>query len=510
LGFDSDLPFPSDDIDLLVNIYSDSSSPFSVEPCDPELLFLPVPVTLVFEFYDGQRWRFLDIIEDETRAMTRSGHIRFEGPGTRLLKTTFPGAPAAPLYWVRARLSDGSYQQPPRLEKVLTNSVSATQAITVTEEVLGGSDGSPSQKFTLDNNPVIAREQRDTDGSTIVVSTLELVVDEGDNTPNQPQQTGSDQPGGAQPTEILWTEVKDFLGSDRNSRHYTLDRGTGEILFGDGEYGLIPPFNAQNAAGNIIARSYQYGGGRSGNLPANQITELQSAVDFVDSVTNLRPAIGGADEESLDDAKARAKQVVQNRNRAVTSGDFEVMARRTPGVNIRRAHAMPLSHPRFPKVAVPGVVTVVIIPDTEDQRPTPTEDTINRVCAYLSKNRLLTTEVYVTPANYRKVTIEATVIAKPQADLGGVKQDVEQRLATYFHPFKGGEDGSGWGFGQDIVYSDIFRQILNNPLVDRIEGKLAVYLDDVKQPDYQDVSIDENDLLYTDGHKIDVRYRSRS
>ncbi len=519
LGFDSqfhdDQSFPNSNIDLLVNIYLDSATGQAANACDPTLTFSQAPVTLSWEFYDGLVWRPMVLVEDQTLALTRSGHIIFTAPGSRAIKTTFPGGPAVPLYLVRARVVSGSYQTPPQLVNILTNAVEVSQSLTVTEETLGGSDGSPCQTFNLDNFPVIAHQVRDTDGSTILVSALELVVDEGDTTLTGsaaiPQLTGGTAASSTS-TEILWQEVPDFLHSTRSDRHYTLDRGAGKITFGDGVHGLIPPYNAQNAQGNIIARCYEYGGGSSGNLSAGQINQMQSAVQFVQSVTNPNPSIGGQDPESLDDAKARAQQVIQNRGRAVTVDDFIVIACQTPGANIQRAQALPLVHPRFPGVQVPGVVTVIIVPKSTNLTPTPTVDIINLVCAYLSKYRLLTTEVYVIPPAYRELTITATVIAKPEADLGEVQSDVEQSLETYFDVFKGGDDGAGWGFGDSILYSDIYRQILSIPSVDRIDtsSKLLVYLDGVKQPEFQDVSIAYNELLYTNGHQINVRYQGRS
>ena len=116
----------------------------------------------------------------------------------------------------------------------------------------------------------------------------------------------------------------------------------------------------------------------------------------------------------------------------------------------------------------------------------------------------------MVPPSYRKVTIEANLIVRPQADLGEVKQLVEERLRTYFHPFLGGEEGTGWGFGADIVYSDVFRQILSFPEVDRISGQLAIFLDDERQKANQDIPLGIGELLYTEGHRVQVSYRERS
>lgn len=54
-----------------------------------------------------------------------------------------------------------------------------------------------------------------------------------------------------------WTEVASLLGSGPADRHFTLDRETGAVHFGDGEHGRRP------APGSRIEASYRCGGGRA-------------------------------------------------------------------------------------------------------------------------------------------------------------------------------------------------------------------------------------------------------
>jgi hypothetical protein len=54
-----------------------------------------------------------------------------------------------------------------------------------------------------------------------------------------------------------WAEVPSLGASAPGDRHFTLDRGTGRIRFGDGEHGRRP------AAGSRIEASYRCGGGRA-------------------------------------------------------------------------------------------------------------------------------------------------------------------------------------------------------------------------------------------------------
>jgi len=91
-------------------------------------------------------------------------------------------------------------------------------------EILGSSDGTPNQRFTLMNTPII-------EGSLI------LQVDEGDGWK-------------------IWKEVKDFSESTKNDKHYVINRSTGEINFGDGIHGMKLPEGNKN----VIAK-YRYGEG---------------------------------------------------------------------------------------------------------------------------------------------------------------------------------------------------------------------------------------------------------
>ena len=100
----------------------------------------------------------------------------------------------------------------------------------------------------------------------------------------------------------------------------------GGVCGGDGIRGRIPVANAANANGNIVARLYRFGGGKRGNVGANKIQQLETTVDFVDKVTNLRPSAGGADEEVLEQAKLRAPGALKSKGRAVTADRRHVRA----------------------------------------------------------------------------------------------------------------------------------------------------------------------------------------
>lgn len=490
LGFDSPAGFSTDQINLAVYVYTEGLAPEG-HNCDLDLNTLPVASTLVWEFWDGRYWNAIALDKDDTRAFTRSGHVYFPAPGTQLKKDVL-GNVKDSLYWFRVRLAKNGYDMAPRLAAVITNTVSATQGQTIRDEIVGGSNGRPNQTFKLANAPVIELATpysvTGADGKKIQVTSVQLEVDEG---------AGFE----------AWQEVEDFFGSGPDDPHYTIDRTTGEIAFGDGQFGRIPVANPAEPNTNIVARLYRFGGGLQGNVGAGSVQSLQTFVSGVDSATNLRPAIGGSDEETLDSAKLRAPQQLKSKDRAVTAEDFEYIAEETPAVRIRRAKALPLVHPKYPETPIPGVVTVIVVPESDAPNPIPGAATLAIVCAELNRHRLLTSEVYVVAPTYRLVQIEATIVVAPNADLAEVKKKVEQALTNWFHPLTGGSDGQGWPFGGTIFYSDVYRTILGVPGVVRPQdNQVVIWLDNQRQAFCRDVPIGNGQLTYSKGHQISVTY----
>jgi predicted phage baseplate assembly protein len=440
--------------------------------CEVEISQVYPSAEVAWEYYNGSDWRGLDILKDSTLALMQSGSIYFKGPGN--IKASKQGeSQTQDFYWIRCRLKKPGYEVPPRIDSILLNTVSASAAVTQAGEILGSSDGTPNQSFTLLNTPALA-------------GTLVLQVDEGEGMKT-------------------WQEVDDLASSTREDEHYMLNRLTGEIRFGDGTHGRIPL--PEPGGNNIMALEYRYGGGEKGNVGSNKITSLETSVPGVEAVTNFRPAFGGKDEETAAAAKKRGPMELKTRQRAVTAEDFEFLARETPGVRVRRAKALPLFHPDFPNCKIPGAVTVIIVPESKDPKPLPSEGMLETVCKHLNQHRLLTNEVYVIPPKYVKIKVEAEVIAKPEADSNSVKRELAKNLARYFHPLTGGLTDDGWPFGGDIFFSDVYKEILNTKGVERIES-VFLYKENQKQEECTNIQVPGDCLVYSreNEHELDVHY----
>lgn len=489
LGFSSPVAFPQDQINLAVSLFTSSLT----RPIIRCAGAIPPPAVLDWEYWDGSQWATLDLDVDGTRAFSQDGHILFPGPGNDIIAASIGNVPDK-LYWIRARIELTSYEIAPRLAAIRTNTISATQAVTFTDEVLGGSDGTPSQTFQLANTPVMQLNEPLTainaDGTKITISCVRLEIDEGQGF-------------------NVWQEVDDFFSSAPTDRVFTIDRNTGAITLGDGDRGQIALINPANTTSNVVARWYRAGGTSLGNVGASAINQIQTSLPSIQSVTNYDPATGGTDEESVADAKLRAQLALKSRNRAVTAEDYEYLASQSPGANVKRTLALPLYHPDFPAGQVPGVVTVIVVPNSLDPNPMPNNTTLQAVCAYLDQHRLLTAELYVVGPVYRKIKVAVQLIVQPGSDLATVKNATQAALTTFFHPLTGGNDGTGWPFGGEIYYSDVYRRILGVDGIARIQdNQLLIWLDDQPQQFCRDVPINPGELLYNDptGHDVTVAY----
>jgi hypothetical protein len=106
------------------------------------------------------------------------------------------------------------------------------------------------------------------------------------------------------------------------------DRAT--IRFGNGASGAPPT--------GTVQVTYKTGGGAGGNVDAGRLVVLEGAFTDVHghpvqvSVTNADPASGGTDRQSVAAAKLLAPESLRTLTRTVTREDFEINARRVPGV----------------------------------------------------------------------------------------------------------------------------------------------------------------------------------
>jgi Baseplate J-like protein len=430
---------------------------------------------VVWEYWDDKNWAPL-VVADETRNFTRSGFVDFVGPDDHAKTLKF----TEDRFWIRARLEHGGYVKPPTIIRILQNTVAAANVVTIRNEVMGSSDGTPIQTFKfiqgayLEGEVVEVRE-RDQPAA-------EDVLDLGDNA----MRPATEEDGGGY--WVRWKPVESFFESGPRSRHYLRSPTTGQIHFGDGSKGMMPP----EGRNNIVARKYQIGGGVRGNVNANTLTALTRSIAYIDKVANLMPAAGGADAETVDEAKRRAPMEIKSRDRAVTAEDFESLALRA-STGIARAKCLPSGRHD-------GHVLLVIVPKTDEKNPDltkrlePAPELLRFVKNFVDERRLVSTVLEVIKPSYLEISIKVTLIRRSVGQSDRVRREIEDRLRRYLHPLVGGRDGKGWPFGRSVYKSDLAHIVEDIPGVEVIDA-ITIY-DEDKRVAVESVRLDPEQLIY--------------
>ncbi|MFT4295584.1 MAG: putative baseplate assembly protein [Micropruina sp.] len=410
---------------------------------------------LVWEAWTDDGWAACDLGSDDTGGLNKPGDVILHVPdGHRASVITRERAG-----WLRCRLvaalpGQPSYVESPTILGVQAHTVGGTaptiHAEVVHHEVIGRSDGTSAQRFALQRRPVVASE-----------TPLTLAVQTGDSV----QQ---------------WTEVAHFAQSGPDDRHFRIDAFAGELEFGpalrtaDGalrRYGDLPP------AGAVLRLdSYRTGGGQAGNVARGQVRVLKTSIPYVSRVENREPAIGGADAETLADAKARGPLLLRSRGRAVTVADFEELARDAAPDAARVACV--------PESGVVGGVRLLVVPHVagddlgriERTDLDPPWQILERISQSLDERRLVGTRLLVQPPDYVWLTAVVQLSARPRFDPGELRAEVLRALYRLYDPLCGGPDGTGWPFGRAVQAHEVHATLARIPGVDMArEVNVALY-----------------------------------
>jgi predicted phage baseplate assembly protein len=358
-------------------------------------------------------------------------------------------------------------------------SVNATECIRNEDELLGVSNGKPGQFFELQGKPVLQRKEDE----YIEVRPLN----------GEPER---------------WIEVPDFADSSPNDPHYTIDSQTGIIQFGplirepsqlqvrtqqrsliqptattvrrdprevrnlamiqpnvvDGaialerQYGKVPPPGAE-----IYMVAYRTGGGMRGNVQAEKLIIPKTAIPYLKNVTNYKPAKGGTDAESLEQAVIRVPQLLRTRKSAVTPEDFENVAKQA-SKTVARVHCI-----TDPAKTTPGLVQLLIVPEADrfdlsrgmnPDRAFALDSQLERqILDYMKDRKPLGVQVKLHEPQYIGVSVRTEVIIEPKYNnIRGQEQIRLQLLIAlyqFLNPLTGGTEGNGWSLGRPVYPSDI-------------------------------------------------------
>jgi Baseplate J-like protein len=405
----------------------------------------------IWEYWSKDGWKRF-VVADETKGFRKSGLIQLIPPKDFVVSNEF----AKDGYWLRARLSE---QKAPPIRAVLPNTTTAIEGQSITNDILGSSSGEPGQKFRSTYPSVLTGQRLEVCEPTVPSKAEREALDRLEERGESAVQPATNQTGKTV-YWVKWREVDSFHASGARDRHYVLDHVSGEVFFGDGVNGMIPPI-----LGGNIRMSYRTGGGSIGNQPAQAVKQLVSAVPYVQKVVNWMPATGGSDAEPMEAFVERGPREMRHLGRAVTREDFEDLALKSSR-EVARARCIPQYDLRKDPSAScgrPGLISVIVVPRSEDVKPAPSADLLERVKTYLDARRLLTAELAVVGPEYVRVDVEADIVVNRVEDVNRVEQTVAVALDRYLHPVRGGATNSGWEFGHLPQRSHLYALIEKIP-----------------------------------------------
>lgn len=427
------------------------------------------PPELIWEYWNGFSWQRLSV-EDETQ------HLRFTAIASFVAQSDSAALDrfGRPLYWVRLRAKLDGTPAESEIAGLHPNAVWASQQRTLRELAIGQSDGSLHQTFSIAQVPILTGERIEVrelfgprahvewrivalelfEGDQAVLDALEEeIASEGQRLEFQrgPLRLRRDRLKRVNEVWVQWQPRLGLVGAAPDERCYVLDRATGRLSFGDGRRGrLLPPGVA------IQARVMQTGGGKSGNVAARTLTQLQGGVPGVEAVFNPCAAEGGADGETLSALQTRAPFSVRHRGRAIDLADYATLAREASAA-VAYARALPMRSLAGRNLR--GHVSVIIIPDSTERRPFPSvflRDQVRRFIEARAPAELAADgRITVIGPRYIPVDVTATLTPNVLSEAGQVERAARAALEHFLHPLRGGPQQCGWELGRHVFLSDV-------------------------------------------------------
>lgn len=242
----------------------------------------------------------------------------------------------------------------------------------------------------------------------------------------------------------LWLPKRDLLNSRADADEFVVeldDDGGARLRFGDGSNGRRPARDAE------FATAYRVGNGSAGNVGAESIAHVVSAVDGIAAVRNPLPAHGGADPESADSVRRRAPQAFRRQERAVTREDYAEVAVRHDGVQNAAA-----------TLRWTGSWHTVFVTVDRLGGETLTDGYVDSLERHLDRFRMAGHDLEFDEPRYVPLELALHVCVKPDHFRSHVKRALEELFSNrvlrdgrraLFHPDR-------FGFGQPVYLSRLY------------------------------------------------------
>lgn len=479
-GYDEGLPrctglYSESDLELrAVNLPADGVQPvLESNLCPHRAMYFQLdrplldgPIRLFFDMETALarkrpplRWQYYARLSDgraawsDVEVMDETGHLDHSGSITLIGKRNFTARRlfGQQGYFIRAVDQSDQYLTDtapcPMLNGIHFNTVAATQRDTRPPEFFMARREEPWQVIQLSAGGLERVEVWVNEFGALTAAEEQNLRDE------HSEDVRLIRDGTGRETEcwVRWHEVDDLFSTHAQQRAYEADRNQGTIRFGNGQHGRIPP---ERQAESIEVR-FSLSAGTVGNISENGMDGFAGAAPFVTNVKNLRPMIGGADQETMGHAVQRMSASLAGMGRLVTLADFEQsLCFAVRGVRqIRcRAHSDRLGNDR------PGMLAVAVLPQSFLQGYEKFAVLAKKIRAYISQHAPATLrEADIFEVNYVRITVAADLVIRDYDIYHEAYQQASNRLKRFFDPINGNVNGEGWEIGQlptrELIYN---------------------------------------------------------
>jgi len=119
---------------------------------------------------------------------------------------------------------------------------------------------------------------------------------------------------------------------------------------------------------------------------------------------------------------------------------------------------------------------------------------------------LLTTRLDVRAAEYKRVRVQATIVAGPGTDTRRLEREVISALERFVNPLRGGQDGRGWPFGRELYLSDLYNCVQAVSGLQYVQEIQMSWVDenDVPHPAERRIELLAHEVLASDLHQVKV------
>ncbi|MEC0230405.1 baseplate J/gp47 family protein [Paenibacillus alba] len=429
-------------------------------------------------------WVALKVI-DGTNGLTQSGTVQFVGPSDFAEVSLF----GRDGYWVRAVNRDDKYDdltghiQVPTIHGLYMNTVHVLQQETIIGEV-PDPKGLEELEYQLSRGSIVSEEVW-VDESEFITEE-EIVEYEHAGTPAM--DISRDSEGNLLQVWVRWTAVRQMADSGHRDRHYMIDRTFGRIRVGDGIHGMHPPKGGLEQ----LKVTYQVTAGQIGNTAARQINQMQDSIAFVGEVYNPEPASGGCQAEKLDSALQRGPELLKHRDRAVSSKDYEWLAREAYP-NIAKVTCIANRNAYMNKEV--GAMTLVILPKEGQQGSSTFPELKKQVERYILQRAsslvAFPERLQVIEPVYMEISVSAIVAVEGMDAVVTTEIQAMDKLDRFLDPLTGNFDGKGWGIGQQIHPSVFYALLKSIRAISHVE---KLYMTVYKLEDSERIELDVNRL----------------